>query len=351
MNLKIGIVGLPNVGKSTLFKALTLEKVNIANFPFATIDPNVGIVKVPDERLDKLAEMSKSKKIIPTAIEFVDIAGLVKGAHEGAGLGNQFLAHIREVDAIVEVIRAFEDPDIIHIEGNVSPVRDIETIQLELVMADLQTVNKRLAKNSKDLKSGNSKAQEEKIIIEKVKTALEEGELATKINLSYSELNLIKDLCLLTLKPFIFVFNTNNDAENRDVARLNFHTHAMSVGMNLKFEEELSDMSEEESKEFKKESHLPDLIKMAYEVLGLITFFTTGEDETRGWTIKAGWAAPRAGSAIHTDFENKFIRAEIINWQKLLECDSWANARQKGFLRTEGKDYIVSDGDVIEFKI
>ncbi len=351
MNLKIGIVGLPNVGKSTLFKALTLEKVNIANFPFATIDPNVGIVKVPDERLDKLAEMSKSKKIIPTAIEFVDIAGLVKGAHEGAGLGNQFLAHIREVDAIVEVIRAFEDPDIIHVEGNVSPVRDIETIQLELVMADLQTVNKRLQKNSKDLKSGNFKAQEEKIIIEKVKTALEEGELATKINLSYSELNLIKDLCLLTLKPFIFVFNTNNDAENKDVARLNFHTHAMSVGVNLKFEEELSDMSEEESKEFKKESKLPDLIKMASEVLGLITFFTTGEDETRGWTIKAGWAAPKAGSAIHTDFEQNFIKAEVINWREFLGCGSWAKAREKGLLRVEGKEYVVCDGDVIEFKI
>ena len=349
MNLKIGIVGLPNVGKSTLFQALTLEKVNIANFPFATIDPNVGVVKVPDQRLDNLAEMSKSKKIIPAAIEFVDIAGLVKGAHEGAGLGNQFLAHIREVDAIVEVIRAFEDPDIIHVEGSVSPLRDIETIQLELVMADLETVNKRLQKNSKDLKSGNSKAQEEKIIIEKVKTALEESELAIKVNLSYSELNLIKDLHLLTLKPFIFVYNVKN-SDSLNIAKSQ-PPQVKNLALNLKFEEELADMSEEEAKEFQKESHLPDLIKMAYEVLGLVTFFTTGEDETRGWTIKAGWAAPRAGSAIHTDFENKFIRAEVINWQKLLECDSWANARQKGLLRTEGKDYVVLDGDVIEFKI
>ncbi|MDO8676752.1 MAG: redox-regulated ATPase YchF [Candidatus Azambacteria bacterium] len=351
MSLKIGIVGLPNVGKSTLFKALTLEKVNIANFPFATIDPNVGIVKVPDERLDKLAEISKSKKVIPTVIEFVDVAGLVKGAHEGAGLGNQFLARIREVDAIVEVVRDFEDPDIIHVEGSVSPVRDIETIQLELVMADLQTVNKRLEKSLKDLKSGNSKAQEEKIIIEKVKTALEEGELAAKVNLSYSELSLIKDLHLLTLKPFIFVFNMNNDAENKDVVQLNSHTHAMSVGVNLKFEEELADMNEEEAKEFKKESRLPDLIKMAYEVLGLITYFTTGEDETRGWTIKAGSTAPEAGAAIHTDFKEKFIKAEVINWQKLLECGSLASARSRGLLRVEGRDYVVCDGDVIEFKI
>ena len=343
MSLKIGIVGLPNVGKSTLFKALTREQVNIANFPFATIDPNVGIVKVPDERLDKLAEISKSKKVIPAAIEFVDIAGLVKGAHEGAGLGNQFLAHIREVDAIVEVIRAFKDQDIIHVEGSVSPLRDIETIQLELVMADLETVNKRLEKNSKDLKSGNSKAQEEKIIIEKVKIALEEGKLAVKVNLSYSELNLIKDLHLLTLKPLIFVFNVSAQETSRMQVR--------SVELDLKFEAELSEMSEEDYKKFKKESRLPDLIKMAYDVLGLITFFTTGEDETRGWTIKAGWAAPRAGSTIHTDFENKFIRAEIINWQKLLECGSWVNARQKGLLRTEGKDYVVCDGDVIEFKI
>ncbi len=342
MALKIGIVGLPNVGKSTLFKALTREKVNIANFPFATIDPNVGIVKVPDERLDQLAKMSKSLKIIPAAIEFVDVAGLVKGAHEGAGLGNQFLAHIREVDAIVEVVRDFEDPDIIHVEGSVSPVRDIETIQLELVMADLQTVEKRLIKNEKELKSGSKIAQEQKMILEKIKLVLEAGDLASKVNLSNDELKLINDLHLLTLKPIIFVFNTKDEMESED---------AIGVGINLAFEAELADMSEEEAREFQKESHLSDLIKMAYAVLGLITFFTTGEDETRGWTIKAGWTAPQAGSAIHTDFENKFIRAEVINWQKLLECGSWSDAKNKGLLRTEGKEYVVADGDVIEFKI
>lgn len=347
MSLKIGIVGLPNVGKSTLFKALTREQVNIANFPFATIDPNIGVVKVPDERLLKLAEMSKSKKIIPAAIEFVDIAGLVKGAHEGAGLGNQFLARIREVDAIVEVVRDFEDPNVIHVEGNVSPQRDIETIQLELAMADLQTVNKHLLKNEKDLKSGNKRAQEEKMVLEKIKNILEAGNLASKANVSGSELELIKDLHLLTLKPFIFVFNVGNGGEKY----LNPRNKNLGVGMNLKFEVEISEMEELEAKEFKNESHLDDLIKTAYEILGLITFFTTGEDETRGWTIKAGSTAPRAGAAIHTDFEQNFIRAEVINWQKLLECGSWASARAKGMLRVEGRDYIVCDGDVIEFKI
>ncbi|MBU2082263.1 YchF family ATPase [Patescibacteria group bacterium] len=349
MSLKIGIVGLPNVGKSTLFKALTREKVNIANFPFATIDPNVGVVNVPDNRLTQLAEMSKSKKIIPAAIEFVDIAGLVKGAHEGAGLGNQFLARIREVDVIVEVVRDFENPDIIHVEGSVSPSRDIETIQLELVMADLQTLNKHLSKNvslrdisrreKKDFKDAR-KIEEEKMILEKVKSVLEAGDLAVKANLSGLEFELIKDLHLLTLKPFLFVYNISGNADEKN-----------RLALNLQFEAEIAEMNEDEAKEFESESRLPDLIKEAYSLLNLITFFTIGEDETRGWTIMAGSTAPRAGAAIHTDFEQKFIKAEVINWQKLLECDSWANARQKGLLRTEGKEYIVSDGDVIEFKI
>ena len=348
MSLKIGIVGLPNVGKSTLFKALTREQVNIANFPFATIDPNVGIVKVPDERIQKLAEMSKSKKIIPVAIEFVDIAGLVKGAHEGAGLGNQFLARIREVDVIVEVVRAFEDSNIIHVEGNISPKRDIETIQLELAMADLQTVNKHLLKNEKDLKIGVKKAQEEKMVLEKIKNILEACDLASKANLSDSEIEIIKDLHLLTLKPFIFVFNANN-GDKKHLNNLN--RQIRSVDLNLKLEVEISEMEELEAKEFKSESRLDDLIKTAYELLGLITYFTTGEDETRGWTIKAGYTAPQAGAVIHTDFEEKFIKAEVINWQKLLECGSWAKAREKGILRVEGKEYVAQDGDVIEFKI
>lgn len=343
MTLKIGIVGLPNVGKSTLFKALTREQVNIANFPFATIDPNVGVVKVPDERLLKLAKMAKSKKVIPAAIEFVDIAGLVKGAHEGAGLGNQFLARIREVDAIVEVVRSFEDPDIIHVEEKINPERDIETIQLELVMADLQTVNKHLLKNERDLKTGVKKAQEEKIILEKIKNVLDAGELATKTSLPDSELEIIKDLHLLTLKPFIFVFNVSKQKNSKVLAQ--------AIELDLKFESEIADMNEEEAKEFKNESCLDNLIMSAYKILNLITYFTTGEDETRGWTIKAGSTAPQAGAVIHTDFEEKFIKAEVINWQKLLECGSWTSARDKGILKIEGKEYVVQDGDVIEFKI
>lgn len=350
MSLKIGIVGLPNVGKSTLFKALTREKVNVANFPFATIDPNIGIVKVPDKRLDKLAEMSKSKKNIPAAIEFVDIAGLVKGAHQGAGLGNQFLARIREVDAIVEVVRDFEDPNIIHVEGNISPSRDIETIQLELVMADLQTLNKHLSTIERDLKTGKKYAQEEKMILEKIKTVLEAGDLAVKANLSDDELRLIKDLHLLTLKPFLFVFNISDNADKNK--RLGYANHKIkSVALDLQFEAEIAEMNEGEAKEFERESRLPIVIKSAYELLDLITFFTLVSDEAHSWAIRAGLTAPQAGSVIHTDFEKKFIRAEIINWQKLLECGSWSNARAKGLLKTEGRDYVIEDGDVIEFKI
>jgi hypothetical protein len=350
MSLKIGIVGLPNVGKSTLFKALTHEQVNIANFPFTTINPNIGIVKVLDERLYKLAEAFKSKKIIPATVEFVDIAGLVKGAHEGAGLGNQFLSHIREVDAIAEVVRAFENPDIIHVEKNINPKRDIETIQLELAMADLQTIDKHLVKNEKDLKSGKKYAQEEKIILERVKSVLEAGDLATKANLEQQEIEFIKDLHLLTLKPFLFVFNISDDkTKNQYPNHIDLKTK--SVDLNLQFEAELSEMEKTESKEFEHESHLDELIKTAYEILGLITFFTLVSDEAHSWAIKAGLTAPQAGSVIHTDFRDKFIRAEVINWQKLLECGSWANARIKGLLRTEGKGYVVCDGDVIEFKI
>lgn len=343
MSLKIGIIGLPNVGKSTLFKALTREQVNIANFPFATIDPNIGIVKVPDERLEMLAKMSKSKKIIPAAIEFVDIAGLVKGAHEGAGLGNQFLARIREVDAIVEVVRSFDDLDIIHVDESINLERDIETIQLELAMADLQTVNKHLQKNEKDLRAGIKKAQEEKMVLEKIKNILETGELATEANIPDSELEIIKNLHLLTLKPFIFVFNVSSQKTLK--------VPTQGIELDLKFEAELAEMSETEANEFKNESYLSDLIVSAYKTLNLITYFTTGEDETRGWTVEAGSTVPKAGATIHTDFEDKFIRAEVINWQKLLECGSWSLAREKGLLRIEGRNYVVCDGDVIEFKI
>ncbi|PIR38358.1 MAG: redox-regulated ATPase YchF [Candidatus Zambryskibacteria bacterium CG10_big_fil_rev_8_21_14_0_10_42_12] len=365
MNLKIGIVGLPNVGKSTLFNALTKKAVPAENYPFCTIDPSVGIVPVPDERLDKLSIFSQSVKKIPAVVEFVDIAGLVKGAAEGEGLGNKFLSHIREVDAIAQVVRIFEDDKIIHVHGAIDPLSDIETINAELILADLETVTKRLGNLVRDVKKGDKEAMKEHELLERVKSVLESGELALVTTMSEDESLLLKSIHLLTHKPMMFVFNKKGGGKNLDELRdkrwedLNNYVKertAVSVVVDAGIEHELKDFEGEEKETFRKElggehDGVNDLIKAGYELLGLETYFTTGEDETRAWTIAKGSTAPEAGTAIHTDFKDKFIRAEIIKSNDLLEVGSYAKAREKGLLRTEGKEYIVQDGDVIEFKI
>jgi len=360
--MKVGIVGLPNVGKSTLFKALTKNPVDIANYPFCTIEPNVGIVKVPDERLEKLAEMSKSAKVVPTVVEFVDIAGLVAGAAQGEGLGNKFLAHIREVDAIAQVVRVFPaqggsasgGENITHVYNTIDPQRDIEVINTELILADLETVQKRIAKLEKEARGQNKEAIRTLEIIKRIKEILDQGKLASEFEISAEDFELVRDLQLLTWKPMLFVLNTS-DAES-SLLRQGFGGQTTfekdnSVAIDIKIEEELSQMSVEEAAELGMKSNLDQLILKSYEILNLITFLTTGEDETRAWTIKKGSTAPIAGRAIHSDFEEKFIRADVINWEKLLEAGSWSKARELGTLRTEGKDYVVRDGDVIEFKI
>lgn len=348
--MKIGIVGLPNVGKSTLFKALTKTQVDINNYPFCTIEPNVGIVKVPDIRLDKLSAMSQTKRIIPAIIEFVDIAGIVKGASTGEGLGNKFLANIREVDAIAQVVRVFDNSQIIHVNNQIDPEGDIETINTELILADLETVQKTKTRLEKDMRGNKKGASEQLEVLNKINTNLEAGKLANETVLDLEDENtriIVREISLLTMKPFLYIYNVA-DIHQKLSDNLEKRSY---VKLDVKIEEELLDMTKEEAQELGIESNIDELAVRAYELLGLITYFTTGVEETRAWTIKKGWTAPLAGTAIHNDFKDKFIRAEIIHWDKLLEAGSWSKARELGTLRTEGKDYVMQDGDVVEFKI
>lgn len=363
MALKAGIVGLPNVGKSTLFNAITQAGAESANYPFCTIDPNVGVVEVPDERLNKLTELVEPDKTVPTAFEFVDIAGLVKGASKGEGLGNQFLAHIREVDAIVHVVRCFEDENITHVSGGVNPIRDIETINLELILADVESVEKRLERARKNMKGGNKQYEEEVNVLEKIKEALYEDKPARHVELSDDEKPLIRDLHLLTMKPVLFAANVSEDevAEadaNEYVQQVREYATkegAQVVTISAKVEAEIAELEGEDKELFLtelgiSESGLDRLIRAAYQLLGLQTYFTAGKQEVRAWTIRQGTKAPQAAGVIHTDFEKGFIRAEVVSYADLVEAGSMAAAREKGLLRLEGKDYVVQDGDVMYFR-
>lgn len=325
---------MPNVGKSTLFKILTNQEINIANYPFATIDPNVGVVPVPDERLDKLNELGRSKKRVPAVIEFYDIAGLVRGAYKGEGLGNQFLANIREVDAIVQVVRCFKEADIIHVETEVNPLRDLEIVNTELILKDLEIVEKRLIKLEGEARTGDKQKIKDFETLKNIRDGLAKNILV--INLMTREAvneAAVKELNLLTAKPQIYLLNGNIDDADEELRKKIESLGARYLIFNLNTSENIN-----------------ELIKKSYEILGLISFFTTGEDETRAWTIKNGEKAPQAAGAIHSDFEKKFIKAEIINWQKLLDFGGWNSAKQKGAIRLEGKDYIVQDGDVAVIK-
>ena len=355
MSFQIGIVGLPNVGKSTLFNAITKNQVEAANYPFATIDPNVGVVAVPDERLAKLATQEKSEKVVPTTIEFVDIAGLVRGASTGEGLGNQFLANIRECDAIMEVVRVFENDDIIHVAGRVDPKSDMETIAIELQLADLQNIEKRLESVAKGAKSGDREFVVKKEVLEKYKIALEKSLMANTVQLSDEEKKYSKDIQLLTTKPFLYIGNSEYDLSTKKYKHNIAPLPNPSIYIDAKLESELAQLEDSERTEYLKELGLPEsgldqIIKAAYTTLGLITFITAGPKESKAWTCPKGTKAPQAAGVIHTDFEKGFIRAECIQWDKLLEAGGYSQARDKGWLRVEGKDYTIQDGDVVHFR-
>lgn len=363
MSLKSGIVGLPNVGKSTLFNAITRAGAESENYPFCTIDPNVGIVEVPDPRLPQLAKIISPQRIVPAAFELVDIAGLVKGASQGEGLGNQFLSHIREVDAIVHVVRCFEDENVTHVSGGVDPLSDIATINLELILADLETVERRLERVIRQLKTGEKRYKIEHALLERIKAAFEEERPARSLTYSDEERRLLKDLHLLTLKQVLYVANVGEEEagmenDNHYVRQVREHASqegAEVIAISAKVEAEIAELEGDDRTMFLKELGLEEaglhrLIRAVYQLLGLMTYFTAGEKEIRAWTIRNGTKAPQAASVIHTDFERGFIRAEVVSYDQLIEAGSMAQAREQGLVRLEGKEYIVQDGDVIHFR-
>jgi ribosome-binding ATPase len=352
MSLSIGIVGLPNVGKSTLFQTITKKQVDIANYPFCTIDPNLGVVAVPDERVEKLAELTKSAKKIYTTIDFFDIAGLVKGANKGEGLGNKFLANIRETDAIVYVLRAFLNKDVINTQSKVDPLSEKEILDTELILKDLETIEKRLSGLEREMKSGSKEAIKEHGALRKAKQFLDEGKVLFLQNFEEDEQKALKSYQLLTTKPVLYLLNAKDEEVPKETITEFQNNNWPFLIVDILTEHEAVGLNREErmALDLPKDSELDILIRKAYEVLGLVTFLTTGPDETRAWTIKRNQTAPQAGGVIHSDFEKNFIKAEVINWKDLLDIGGFAKAREKGLIRTEGKEYIVQDGDVIEIK-